>query len=47
MDPSSIVVLVGITTLLIERICKWAMKIKNSTCCCCGVEMKEERSHSE
>ena len=42
MEPSSIVVLVGIATLLIERICKWAMKIKNSSCCC-GVEMKENK----
>ncbi len=41
MDPSSIVLLVGIGTLLIERVFKWFMKIKNSTCCCCGVEMNK------
>ena len=38
MDPTSIVLIVGITTLLIERICKCAMKVKNSSC---NVEMKE------
>ena len=41
MDPSSIVLIVGISTLLIERVFKLSMKIKNSTCCCCGVEMNK------
>ena len=42
MDPSTIVVIVGIATLLIERIFTWSTRIKHSTCCGCDLEMESK-----
>lgn len=33
VDPVSITLLAGITTLLIERLFKWLEKLKKSKCC--------------
>ena len=41
MDPSSIIVIAGIATLVIERIFSWIVKIKHSTCCGCDLEMQK------
>jgi hypothetical protein len=43
MDPVTLTLIVGISTLLIERLFKWTMKIKSSSCCnhAINVEMKE------
>ena len=42
MDAVTVTLIVGITTLLIERLFKWSMKIKKSSCCnqLVNVEMK-------
>jgi len=41
MDPSSIVVIVGVVTLVIERFFAWGIRIKHSACCGCDLEMEK------
>lgn len=43
MDPISLSILIGLSTLIVERGFTWAIKIKKSTCCngATTVEMKE------
>lgn len=33
MEPASIVIIVGLATLLVERIFSWANRIRSSKCC--------------
>lgn len=44
MDPNLIVLIVGLTGLVIERIFSWALKIKHSNCF--GIEIEREPSIS-
>ena len=44
MEPSSILIIIGVATLLIERGFSWALKIKKSNCCCVDIEMKDDCS---
>lgn len=40
MDPSTVIIIIGVATLIIERSFSWGIKIKKSQCCGNTVEMK-------
>ena len=40
MDPTSIAILIGLATLVVERIFSVANKIKSSKCCGGSIEFK-------
>ena len=40
VDAVQASLLIGIGTLLIERLFKIIMRIKDSSCCCCNVNFK-------
>ena len=44
MDPATIIIIVTLTTLVIERLFKWTIKIKKSSCCngATVIEMQNE-----
>lgn len=42
MEPSTILIFIGVTTLIIERAFAWALKIKKSKCCGNTIEMKDD-----
>jgi len=44
MDPSTIALLVGLGTLIIERLYTWIMKIKSSKCCGGDIEFQQAPS---
>lgn len=45
MEPTSIMIIVGLVTLIIERIFDWSLKIKKSTCCgLVNIEMKDNNN---
>lgn len=44
MEPTTIIIIIGLITLLIERGFSWAIKIKKSECCGTKVEMKDDCS---
>lgn len=44
MDPSTVIIIVGLTTLIIERCFSWGIKIKKSNCFGVEVEMKDDCS---
>lgn len=39
MEPTTLVIIIGLTTLLVERSFAWAIKIKKSECCGNKIEM--------
>lgn len=41
MDPVTVGLLIGVITLLIERLFKWAGRIKESECCGVKIERDE------
>jgi hypothetical protein len=47
MDASTIALLIGVATLLIERGFKWALRIKRSRCCGAEIEMRDVESGDE
>jgi hypothetical protein len=47
MDPTTIAILIGLGTLLIERTFKYLYKIKYSSCCGSVVVLKESTSENE
>jgi hypothetical protein len=42
MDPSMVLIIIGVTTLIVERSFSWALKIKKSNCCGNTIEMKDD-----
>lgn len=41
MDPASIVIIVGLLTIMVERVFAWSLKVKKSSCMGAEVEMME------
>lgn len=41
MEPNTIIIIVGFTTIFIERVFTWMMRIKKSDCCGAHLEMRE------
>jgi len=46
VDAVQASLLIGIGTLLIERLFKIIMRIKDSSCCCCNVNFKVTPNNS-
>ncbi len=44
MEPNTIIILVGVGTLLIERVFTWMRRIKKSECCGAKVEMNSSNN---
>lgn len=42
MDPSTVIIIVGLATLIIERGFSWGLKIKKSHCLGMDIEMKDD-----
>lgn len=42
LEPSTVVLIVGLATLLVERLFSWGMKVKSSHCMGNEIVMKEE-----
>jgi hypothetical protein len=42
MDPSTVIIIIGLATLIIERGFSWAIKIKKSHCFGMDIEMKDD-----
>lgn len=42
MEPSTILIIIGLATLIVERGFLWALKIRKSECCGNIVEMKDD-----
>lgn len=47
MDASSLIILVGVATLLIDRLFNWADHVRKSKCYCSEIEMQENVSHHQ
>lgn len=45
MDPVTIGLLIGLATLVIERIYAWAKKIKKSECCGTKIEIRDSHEY--
>jgi hypothetical protein len=41
MEPNTIIILVGLGTLLIERVFTWMLRVKKSECCGAKVELSD------
>ncbi len=41
MEPNTIIILVGLGTLLVERVFTWMRRIKKSECCGAKVELSD------
>lgn len=46
MDPTTIVMLVGLASLLVERLFTWATRIRRSRCACGSMELNIELASS-
>jgi len=42
MEPSTILIIIGLATLIVERSFAWALKIKRSNCCGNQIEMQSD-----
>ena len=42
MEPGTILIIVGLSSLIVERIFSWATRIKKSSCCGSEIEMHEK-----
>lgn len=40
MEPGTIIIVIGLATLIVERVFSLSMKIKKSTCCGGSIEME-------
>lgn len=47
MEPSTILIIIGLATLIVERSFAYALKIKKSNCCGNTIEMKDDCSSKE
>jgi len=46
-DPIQISMVIGIVTLVVERIFKFAYRVSSSECCCCNIKFEEEQEVEE
>lgn len=47
MDPASIVIIVGLVTIMVERVFSWSLKVKKSKCMGAEVEMMDDREKKD